>query len=409
MPFNAVSQNGFTMYDYVIIGGGILGLASAYRLLQERPGARLVVLEKEKALARHQTGHNSGVIHAGVYYQPGSLKARLCKEGAERTVKFCEEHGIAYDRCGKLIVATDADEAERLKGLEERVIANGLDYERISNERLKEIEPNVSGVAALLVHATGIVDYGDICDRFAEEIREAGGEIRLGTTVTGVVERDAEITVETTTDAFAARTLVVCAGLQGDRLAIMSGLDIDFRVLPFRGEYYEVVRNRADLVKHLIYPVPDPSLPFLGVHLTRHIDGSLSVGPNAMLSLGRETYSGNYPVPQDMADMMSFPGFYKLMARFAAAGLYELRGSLSKSVYLERCRKYCPSLTLDDLEPKEPGIRAQTVSADGELVDDFLFLETSRSLHVCNAPSPAATSALPIADEIVSRALRKAN
>ncbi|MEM8743150.1 MAG: L-2-hydroxyglutarate oxidase [Pseudomonadota bacterium] len=397
------------MYDYTIVGGGILGLASAYRLLQERPGARLVVLEKEPGLARHQTGHNSGVIHAGVYYQPGSLKARLCKEGAERTIQFCEAHGIPYDRCGKLIVATDAVEAERLKGLEERVIANGLDYERVSEERLKDLEPNVAGVAALLVHATGIVDYSKICEKMAEDIRAAGGEIRLGESVLGIFEHDSEITVETATDAFTSRTLIVCAGLQGDRLAMMAGIDIDFRVLPFRGEYYEVNRKRADLVKHLIYPVPDPSLPFLGVHLTRHIDGSLSVGPNAVLSFGRETYSGNMPVPEDMAEMMRFPGFYKLMARFAAAGLYELRGSLSKSVYLERCRKYCPSLTLEDLEPKEPGIRAQTVSADGKLVDDFLFLETSRSLHVCNAPSPAATSALPIADEIVSRALRKAN
>ena len=409
MPFNAVPHNGFIMYDYTIVGGGILGLASAYRLLQERPGASLVVLEKEPGLARHQTGHNSGVIHAGVYYQPGSLKARLCKEGAERTIRFCEDRGIPYERCGKLIVATDADEVERLKGLEERVIANGLDYERISADRMKEIEPNVAGMAALLVHATGIVDYSQICEKFAEDVRSAGGEIRTGQTVTGIVERDSEITVETTSDTFTARTLVVCAGLQGDRLAMMSGIDIDFRVLPFRGEYYEVNRQRANLVKRLIYPVPDPSLPFLGVHLTRHIDGSLSVGPNAVLSFGRETYSGNYPVPQDMADMMRFPGFYKLMARFAAAGLYELRGSISKSVYLERCRKYCPALTLNDLEPKEPGIRAQTVSADGNLVDDFLFLETARSLHVCNAPSPAATSALPIADEIVSRALRKAN
>ncbi len=397
------------MYDFTIIGGGILGLASAFRLLQERPGASLVVLEKENQLARHQTGHNSGVIHAGVYYQPGSLKARLCKEGAARTIRFCEDHGIAYERCGKLIVATDEEEVQRLRGLEERVVANDLDYEQISDGQLREIEPNVAGVEALLVRATGIVDYGEICEAFAEAIREAGGEIRLGATVAGIKESDTEITVETNLDDFTSRTLIVCAGLQGDRLAMKSGIDIDFRVLPFRGEYYEISRGRGELVKHLIYPVPDPSLPFLGVHLTRHIDGSLSVGPNAVLSLGRETYSGNFPVPQDMADMMGFPGFYKLMARFAAAGLYELRGSLSKSVYLERCRKYCPSLTLEDLEPKEAGIRAQTVSADGKLVDDFLFLETSRSLHVCNAPSPAATSALPIADEIVSRAMRKAN
>jgi L-2-hydroxyglutarate oxidase len=396
-------------YDYVIIGGGILGLASAWRLLEERPGSSLVMVEKGRALAQHQTGHNSGVIHAGVYYQPGSLKARLCKEGAERTVRFCEQHAIPYERCGKLIVATDGEEVGRLKGLEERVIANGLDYENVPGGRLKELEPNVAGREALLVHATGIVDYGQICARLADAIREAGGEIRLGAEVTGFRESDSEITVETDAGDFTARTAIVCGGLQGDRLAMMSGLDIDFRVLPFRGEYYRVAERHGALVSHLIYPVPDPSLPFLGVHLTRHIGGYLSVGPNAMLSFGRETYDGNYPVAKDMADMMAFPGFYRLMARFAAAGLYELRGSLSKRIYLERCRKYCPALEYDDLEPMEPGIRAQTVSADGRLVDDFLFLETARSLHVCNAPSPAATSALPIADEIVTRALRKAN
>jgi L-2-hydroxyglutarate oxidase len=397
------------MYDFVIIGGGILGLATAYRLLQERPGTRLVLIEKEQRLAHHQTGHNSGVIHAGVYYTPGSLKAKLCKQGAERTMRFCEEHGIRYERCGKLIVATDAEETGRLRALEERVIANALDYKNISAGQLREIEPNVAGEAALLVHATGIVNYTDICNRMADIIRGSGGEIRLGEALTGIRESNSEIVAETDKGEITARTAIVCAGLQSDRLAMMAGLDIDFRVLPFRGEYYRVAAARGELVKHLIYPVPNPSLPFLGVHLTRIIDGSFTVGPNAMLSLGRETYSGNYPVPGDMADMMSFPGFYKLMASFAAAGLYEMRGSLSKRVYLERCRKYCPSLELGDLEPMEAGIRAQTVSSDGKLVDDFLFLETSRSLHVCNAPSPAATSALPIADEIISRALRKAN
>ncbi len=397
------------MYDFTIIGGGILGLATAYRLLQERPGASLVLIEKEQRLAHHQTGHNSGVIHAGVYYTPGSLKAKLCKEGAERTILFCEEQGIKYERCGKLIVATDDEESARLKGLEERAIANGLDYENLFAEALAEIEPNVAGTAAMLIPATGIVNYTDICVAMADVIAKGGGEIRLGEAVTGIAESDAEIVVETNKGEVIARTLIVCAGLQGDRMAMMAGIDIDFRVLPFRGEYYQVAASRGELVKHLIYPVPDPSLPFLGVHLTRIIDGSLTVGPNAMLSLGRETYSGNYPVPGDMADMMSFPGFYKLMARFAAAGLYEMRGSLSKRVYLERCRKYCPSLQLEDLQPMEAGIRAQSVSRDGALMDDFLFLETSRSLHMCNAPSPAATSALPIADEIVSRALRKAN
>ncbi|MEC9367526.1 MAG: L-2-hydroxyglutarate oxidase [Pseudomonadota bacterium] len=397
------------MYDFAIVGGGILGLATANTLLQKRPSARLVLVEKEGELAVHQSGHNSGVIHAGVYYAPGSLKARLSKAGAARTVAFCETHGIPFERCGKLIVASDAREVERMSLLELRVKANGLDYRRIGGEELRELEPNIAGRAALLVRSTGIVDYPRICEKLAEDVLSRGGEIRTHAPVTGIHESRSEVVLETGKGDLAARTLIACAGLQADRVAQLNGLRTRFRVVPFRGEYYRVASARGQLVKHLIYPVPDPSLPFLGVHLTRHMGGYLTVGPNAMLSLGRETYDANRPVARDVAAMATFPGFWLLMMRYAGAGLYELRGSLSKSIYLERARKYCPSLELDDLEPYRPGIRAQNVGADGRLVDDFLFLESSRSLHVCNAPSPAATSALPIADEIAERALKKNN
>lgn len=396
-----------TAYDFAIVGGGILGLATAYRLLQERPGASLVLLEKEGAVARHQSGHNSGVIHAGVYYPPGSLKARLCRAGVTRTVAFAEENDVPYLQCGKLVVAVDETETERLDALQERATANGVAHDRLGREAITALEPNIAGVAALLVHETGIVDYPLLCRRLADHVSKLGGELRLGARVRGLRERGGEIVAETEAGAFAARQLIVCAGLQADRMARLAGLDIDFRTVPFRGEYYRIADSAGVLATRLIYPVPDPMLPFLGVHLTRMIGGYLTVGPNAVLSLGRETYDANVPVPADMADMMGFPGLWRLLARYARAGLYELRGSLSQRVYLERCRRYCPALQLEHLQPYRCGIRAQNVTSDGKLIDDFLFLETARSLHVCNAPSPAATSALPIADEIVARALKK--
>lgn len=397
------------MYDVVIVGGGILGLASANQVLDDRPGAKVLVLEKETDVAQHQSGHNSGVIHAGVYYAPGSLKAQLCKAGVEATLTFAKEHGVPFEQCGKLIVATDAVEVERLAGLEERVKANGLTYRMVAADELKEIEPNITGEAALLVPTTGIVDYALICRKLVTRIEAAGGEVRTGTRVLKLDERDAEITVETDGGVIETRLVVACAGLQSDRVARMAGLKNDFRIVPFRGEYYKVAAHRGQLVDHLIYPVPDPKLPFLGVHLTRMIGGYLTVGPNAVLSLARERYGTNWPEAKDLWDMARFPGLWKLLASQAGAGFYELKGSLSKRIYLERCRKYCPSLELEDLEPYRPGVRAQNVTNDGKLVDDFRFEESRRTLHVCNAPSPAATSAFPIAREIVTRALRKLN
>lgn len=402
---DAAPEGTTDVYDTIIIGAGILGLATAYRLLEAKPEARLIVLDKEDGVARHQSGHNSGVIHAGVYYKPGSLKARLCKAGVEATIGFCQRHNVPYEQCGKLIVATDAVEVERLAGLEERVRANGLDYRRVEGDELRELEPNIAGEAGLLVAKTGLADFAAMCERLADQITQWGADIRFGAAVTAIRETGSEVAVETTAGAFTGQALIACAGLQADRIALMAGLDPDFRTIPFRGEYYKIADRRGALVRRHIYPVPDPALPFLGVHLTRMIGGYLTVGPNAVLSFGRETYDGNKPVARDLRDMARFPGFWKLLARNARSGVYEMRGSLFKRVYLERCRKYCPSLELDDLEPYRPGIRAQNVSRDGALIDDFRFLQTARSLHVCNAPSPAATSSLPIADEIVSRAL----
>lgn len=394
-------------YDIIILGAGIVGLSTAHHLKRSRPGLRIAVLEKETAPGMHQTGHNSGVIHAGIYYAPGSLKARLCKAGAEQTKLFCAENGIPYDDCGKLIVATDERELAALDGLRQRAEANGIGIRMVEAGELKEIEPNVSGLRAILSPASGIVDYGRICRVLRDRLAGEGVEFRFGATVSGLKERTGEVTVETDAGAFTAGMVVACCGLQADRVADMCGLADDFRIVPFRGEYFRLSNRAGDLVRHLIYPVPDPSLPFLGVHLTKMIGGFTTVGPNAVFSLGRETYGRNSIDLADTVRSLSFPGFWKLMARSVRPGLHELRGTLSRRAYLERCRRYCPSLELSDLEPYPPGIRAQAVGRDGRMIDDFLLRQTARTIHVCNAPSPAATSAFPIGAEIGEKVLQK--
>ena len=395
------------IYDAIIVGAGIVGLATAYHLHGARPGIRLLVIEKEDGPGQHQTGHNSGVIHAGVYYAPGSLKARLCTAGSARTRAFCAENGVAYDSCGKLIVATEPDELPRLEALMTRATANGLDLRMLDAAEMAEIEPKVAGLRAILSPDSGIVDYGEICRALKARLWAEGVDFRFGTKVTGLVEAAGEIRVETAGGDIAARVAIACAGLAADRIAALSGLADDFRVVPFRGEYFRLSPRAGDLVQRLIYPVPDPSLPFLGVHLTKMIGGYTTVGPNAVFSFGRETYDGNRFVARDAFDSLSFPGFWKLMARSLRPGLHELKGSLSRRAYLERCRRYCPELTLDDLEPHAPGIRAQAVGRDGKMIEDFLVRETPRTVHVCNAPSPAATSAFPIGEEIGAKVLAK--
>lgn len=390
-------------YDVCVIGGGIIGLATALEISKRRPGATIVVLEKEDAVARHQTGRNSGVIHAGIYYTPGSLKARLCREGAAATKAFCRTHGIPFDECGKLVVATSPLEMERLSAIRERARVNEIEVTEMSEADLRVAEPAIAGLGALKVHATGIVSYSAICRKMADLIRQAGGEIRFGTRVDGISESADAVRVETNQGTVHAGKLVVCAGLQSDRLARMAGLDVNFRIVPFRGEYYVLPEAKSQIVRHLIYPVPDPSLPFLGIHLTRMIDGRVTLGPNAVLGLAREGYKPFSTNLRDMWEIASFPGAWKMARKHLRSAAQEFRNSQWKRGYLEECRKYCPSLELSDLLPYPTGIRAQVVLDTGELHHDFLMLQTDNTVHVCNAASPAATSAIPIAAMIADQ------
>ena len=385
-------------YDIVLIGGGIVGVSTAWKLKQYYPDAAILLIEKESSLSKHQTGHNSGVIHAGVYYTPGSLKAELCKRGAALTMSFCREHNLPFEQCGKLLVATDSVEYDRMNALESRCIQNGIETIRLSETELKKLEPNINGVAALLVPSTGITDYKKITSKMAELFVSMGGEVKFGCEVKALREFSNAVEIQTGSTMVYAQFIVVCGGLMADRLAKMMHINIDFQIVPFRGEYYRLSDNYNRLVTHLIYPIPDPNLPFLGVHLTRMIDGSVTVGPNAVLGWKREGYgSFNFDF-RDSLEMMTFPGFWKLVSHNITSGLGEIKDSLYKSGYLHRIHKYCPSLTLSDLHPYPAGIRAQAVKTDGSLVHDFLFAESERSLHVCNAPSPAATSAMPISE-----------
>jgi L-2-hydroxyglutarate oxidase len=398
------------MYDFVVLGGGIVGISTAWQLQQRLPDSRILLLEKEQQLAFHQTGHNSGVIHSGIYYQPGSLKAQYCRAGLSRTIEFCETHEIPYEQCGKLLVATDEKERERLIALQERAAENQIDVEWLDSDALREAEPNVTGIAALLVPATGIVDYRQVSERMAQLFRDLGGELRLGARVNGLDEDEGAIEIDLATGkSVGTRFLVSCAGLMADRVAQMLDIDIGFQTVPYRGEYYRLPAAKNSIVKRLIYPVPDPDLPFLGVHLTRMIDGSVTVGPNAVQGWKREGYGTLNVSVKDILSMMRFPGFWKVTGRHLATGIAETRDSLWKRGYLKRIRKYCPSITIDDLLPHPVGIRAQAVLADGTLVHDFLFAETTRSLHVCNAPSPAATAAIPIGEHIARQVADKAS
>lgn len=391
------------IHDVVVIGGGIVGLAVANRILTTRPGADVVVLEKEAEVARHQTGHNSGVIHAGVYYPPGSLKAELCRRGAQATKDFCDEHNLPWEQTGKALVATSPDELTRMAALKERSQQNQLEVHEWSAEELQEHEPNVSGLGALYYPATGICDYGLVSRTMAEVIEKNGGTIELSTKVESIAERHDDVVITSEGRAWRTRQVIVCGGIQADRLARMAGLKIDFKMMPFRGEYYRLVAKHNNIVKHLIYPIPDPELPFLGVHLTRMIDGSVTVGPNAVLGFSRDGYPKGSLNVRDVLSMARFRGAWHVARNNWRTGLTEMQNSLNRSGYLELCRKYAPSLELADLEPYPAGIRAQAVRADGSFMHDFHFMKTDRMLHVCNAPSPAATSAMPIAEHIVDQ------
>lgn len=383
-------------FDCVIIGGGIVGLSVAWTILDKQPHSRVAVLEKEDGWARHQTGRNSGVIHSGIYYKPGSLKAKLCREGNRRLVEFCENYGIRYEACGKVIVATTESELPLLENLYERGIANGLAPRKLSASEVKEIEPHVSCIAGIRVPSTGIVDFVGVCRKLAELIDARGGDLRLGTRVQSFQVNGSETVLDTSKGAVIARWIINCAGLHSDRVTKLAGAEPGARIVPFRGEYYELRPERRSIVRNLIYPVPDPNFPFLGVHFTRMIDGSVHAGPNAVLSLKREGYHRTAFNLRDFIDTMTYAGFWRLAAKHARSGLEEIHRSFSKKAFVRSLQRLIPEICEQDLVPGAAGVRAQALRPDGGLVDDFLIVNSASGMHVCNAPSPAATASLEI-------------
>jgi L-2-hydroxyglutarate oxidase len=391
------------MYDFAIIGGGIVGLSTAMAIGQQYPDARLLVLEKESRWAFHQTGNNSGVIHSGVYYKPGSFKAKFCRDGSQSMVDFCRTHDIPYEVCGKVIVATEEKELPLLENLYQRGIQNGIQVARITPEEVREIEPHVNCIAGMRVFSTGIADYKKVCQKYAELIRVQGGDLRLNTKVDRIVKTSAGQVLETNQGTFETRFVVNCAGLHSDRVAKLGGVDPQAKIVPFRGEYYELVPEKRYLVKTLIYPVPNPAFPFLGVHFTKMIDGSVHAGPNAVLSLKREGYKKTDFDLRDFAEVMAYPGFWKLAAKHADEGIQEIIRSFSKAAFVRSLQRLIPEVQSEDLVPTHAGVRAQALMQDGKLVDDFLIVEGENSVHVCNAPSPAATSSLEIGKAVAAR------
>lgn len=403
----ASASAGVESVDAVVVGGGVVGLATALALLASRPGTSVVVLEKEARLAAHQTGHNSGVIHAGLYYKPGSLKARTCARGRALLESFCTDNGVPFERCGKVVVATTPDEVPRLEELERRGKANGLmGIRRLTPEQLREKEPHAAGVAALFVAETGIVDYRAVTEAYALVIARRGGHVRTGARVLGMECAGARVVIQSTAGDFEARVLVGCAGLASDRVARMAGLDVGVAIVPFRGEYWTLRAGREGLVRGLVYPVPDPTFPFLGVHFTRRIDGSVEAGPNAVLALAREGYTRASFDARDAWAIARWPGFWRMAGRHWRAGLSEQWRSWSKAAFARACAALVPEVTADDLSPGGAGVRAQAIDRAGNLLDDFAIAEGERMVHVLNAPSPAATASLAIGEELAQKALR---
>jgi L-2-hydroxyglutarate oxidase LhgO len=388
--------------DLLIVGGGIVGLATALQAIDRFPKLRVVVLEKEAEVAVHQTGHNSGVIHSGIYYRPGSLKAKNCVAGAASMKSFCREHDVPYEECGKLVVATSAEEVPRLNLLYERGVENGVEGLRLlGREEFRAIEPYCDGLAALHVPSTGIVDYLCVARKYADLIQHAGGEIVCQAKVTGFRQEDQGNIVESTAGAFTAAFVINCAGLYSDTVARLAAAEIELQIIPFRGEYYEIRPERRHLVKNLIYPVPDPRFPFLGVHFTRRINGSVEAGPNALLALRREGYNGSLPDLSEAAQILTFQGFWKMAWKFWQKGAAEQYRALVKRAFTAALQKMIPELTEHDLAPGGSGVRAQAVDRDGNLLDDFYFAHSPGMIHVCNVPSPAATASLEIGREVI--------
>ena len=392
------------IYDFAIIGGGIVGLSTAMSLSQKYPDKKIVLLEKEASWAAHQTGNNSGVIHSGIYYKPGSYKAKFCREGNNALVEFCQHHEIAHEICGKVIVATEAEEIPRLENIYKRGVANGLDVTMLNREEAREIEPHVDTLQAIYVKSTGIVDYKQVAEKYAELATKQGAELLKNSQVVDIQETTEGYTLITEKEEYKARFLINCAGLFSDRIAKIAGVKPKAKIVPFRGEYYELTPEKRYLASNtLIYPVPNPDFPFLGVHFTKMIDGSVHAGPNAVLSFKREGYTKTDFNLQDFLETMTYPGFWKLSAKYGVDGMQEMARSWSKALFVASLQRLIPEVTAKDVVPTHAGVRAQALATDGKLVDDFLLIDRPNALHVCNAPSPAATSSLAIGKAIAKQ------
>ena len=393
-------------YDFIIVGAGIVGLATALKLIEKDPKQKILILEKENRISAHQTGNNSGVIHSGIYYKPGSLKAKNCVKGYKQLIDFCDKHNVKYDLCGKVIVAVEQSELNYLDILLERGKANGLsDLRKISKEELNEIEPYVNGIAGLFVPQTGIIDYKDVSEKYVEIFLSKGGVLHLNDKVIDFHESSSEIEVITNKGNYNANAVITCGGLQSDILARKTNHDLDLKIIPFRGEYYKIKEDRKHLVKNLIYPVPDPAFPFLGVHFTRMINGEVEAGPNAVLALKREGYKKTDINIKELYETLTWPGFQIVAKKYWRTGFGEFYRSFSKSAFVKALQRIIPEITEDDLIKGGAGVRAQACDKTGGLLDDFSIIKNNRIVHVCNAPSPAATSSLAIGEHITSEVL----
>ncbi len=394
--------------DIIVIGGGIVGLSTALKLKQQQPSLKVLLIEKEKDVAQHQTGNNSGVIHSGLYYKPGSLKATNCIHGYRQLVDFCEAQGINYELCGKIVVATSQEEIPLLAKLHERGQQNGLkNLKKLSKEALKEHEPHVDGLEGLFVPQTGIVDYKQVTVKYADLFLELGGEIQLGEKVIDIHKKNNEVIIVTNANNYGTQLVINCAGLYSDKIARLNRQKIDVKIIPFRGEYYKLAPEKEYLVKHLIYPVPDPNFPFLGVHFTRMMKGGVEAGPNAVLAFQREGYKKSQVNLLELGEALAWPGFQKVAAKYWQTGFGELYRSFSKQAFTKALQKLIPEIQKEDLVPGGAGVRAQACDRAGGLVDDFMILEDKDSIHVCNAPSPAATSSLAIGDTVSQLAIQR--
>lgn len=395
-------------YDIIVIGAGIVGLATALKLKEKKPGAKVLVLDKEKEVAAHQTGHNSGVVHSGLYYKPGSLKATNCINGYNMLLQFCEENEVPFDKCGKIVVATTREEVPLLNNLYHRGMENGLKgLLKLSKEGLREYEPHVNGLEGVFVPQTGIIDYKKVAQKYADIIMQKEGGIKLGEKVDDIKISGNECTVITSKNSYHCQLVVNCSGLYSDKVAKLTGQKLEVKIIPFRGEYYEIAKEKEYLVKNLIYPVPDPNFPFLGVHFTRMIEGGIEAGPNAVLAFSREGYTKSAINLAELAESLTWPGFQKVAYKYWKTGFGEMYRSFSKPAFAKALQKLMPELEEEDLKPGGAGVRAQACDKNGGLIDDFLILENKHAVNVCNAPSPAATSSLSIGDTVANKILSR--